>query len=318
MTRLLGVELTRLRWRRAVVLLVAACVLVPACVWAGVAWNTRPVTPEELAAAQARAEEDSRDPMIQEQLRDCVDNPRNWGIRAADAEVACEQAVTPQPEWYLSRTPLDLREQMGASGTAVVTLLAVLLMLAGTTYVGHDWNSRSMSNQLLFEPRRLRVWLAKGAVVLGLALIVAAAVLTAYWASLWLLAETREVVTPDRVIDLIQGRAGRGTLLIGGAALGAYALTMLFRNTVATVGVLFALTVATPILLSGIGFSGNERWMLHTNVAAVLADGTLYYDDSAADGTVRLSLAGGAGYLGALLLLAIVPSLWSFTTRDVP
>ena len=52
--------------------------------------------------------------------------------------------------------------------------------------------------------------------------------------------------------------------------------------------------------------------------APYMAQRALYCDDSASDGTVRLSHAGGAGYLGALLLLAIVPSLWSFTTRDVP
>ena len=61
----------------------------------------------------------------------------------------------------------DEREQ--GSGLAVVVVVSLLLVLAGTTFAGHDWNSGSMSNQLLFEPRRARVWVAKGGVVLGVA-----------------------------------------------------------------------------------------------------------------------------------------------------
>ena len=29
-----------------------------------------------------------------------------------------------------------------------------MMLLVGTTFAGHDWNTGSMSNQLLFEPRR--------------------------------------------------------------------------------------------------------------------------------------------------------------------
>ena len=39
------------------------------------------------------------------------------------------------------------------------------MLLLGTTFAGHDWNTGSMSNQLLFEPRRERVWLAKALAV---------------------------------------------------------------------------------------------------------------------------------------------------------
>jgi ABC-2 type transport system permease protein len=42
MTRLLRVELTRLRWRRAVLLLLGAVVAVPVVFGIAVAWNTQP------------------------------------------------------------------------------------------------------------------------------------------------------------------------------------------------------------------------------------------------------------------------------------
>ena len=53
-------------------------------------------------------------------------------------------------------------------------VLAILMMLAGTTFAGHDWASGSVSNQLLFEPRRPLVWAAKAAVVTALAGLFAA------------------------------------------------------------------------------------------------------------------------------------------------
>ena len=39
------------------------------------------------------------------------------------------------------------------------------MVIAGCTFVGADWASGSMTNQLLFVPRRTRVWLAKAAAV---------------------------------------------------------------------------------------------------------------------------------------------------------
>ena len=50
--RLFTVELTRLRWRRAVVILLVGCVVIPALLWAGLAWSTRPVSDAEIQQCQ--------------------------------------------------------------------------------------------------------------------------------------------------------------------------------------------------------------------------------------------------------------------------
>ena len=55
------------------------------------------------------------------------------------------------------------------------------MIIVGTTFAGADWSSGSMSNQLLFEPRRPKVWLAKGAAVLVGTLVASAVILTAFW-----------------------------------------------------------------------------------------------------------------------------------------
>ena len=61
---LLGVELTRLRWRRAIRVLLSACFLVPAMFLAVTAWNTRPVSHHELQRAQQQVIQARNDPHV--------------------------------------------------------------------------------------------------------------------------------------------------------------------------------------------------------------------------------------------------------------
>jgi len=65
------------------------------------------------------------------------------------------------------------------------------LLLAGTTFAGHDWSTGSIVNQLIFEPRRRRMWLAKAVVVFLAGLIVALVALLAFWTVLWGIASHR-------------------------------------------------------------------------------------------------------------------------------
>jgi hypothetical protein len=124
----------------------------------------------------------------------------------------------------------------------------------------------------------------------------------------------------------------RTGVLAAGTALGGYALTMLFRSTVATVGVVFALAVASGALLGIIG-EGSGRWTPPLNVLAVVQGETSYYDDSSlppecftgrgvpdggCDGTQVITAAQGGLYLGSFLALAVAGSVVSFRRRDVP
>jgi len=329
MRRLLGVELTRLRWRRAVQLLVVISIAVPIVVFAITAWNTRPVTAADLAEVQAQIDRDTAS--SKDDLRACLEHPEEQGIPAGeDPETVCKEWYTPRPEWYGLRQPLDLaNERDSGSGPVVIALLTVLLVLAGTTFAGHDWGTGSMSNQLLFEPRRGRVWWVKGLAVALVAGVLAAAVLAAYWTGLWVLASARDLDPSGHVLwqGYLQGI--RGTVLAALCAVAAYALTMLFRSTVATLGVLFGLSILAPILMALIAFPNNERWMPQTNIMAVILDGTTYYGEmvctsdangnqECGGGEHELSLEGGSAYLLGLLALAAVPSVVTFRRRDVP
>ena len=320
-------ELTRLRHRRAVALLLLACALVTVVIFAGTAWSTRPVSDAELQSAQAQVERELQQPHMQRSLERCERNPDRFGAPSA---AACAEAMGPQLEWFLSRPQLQMGEALRTSGVGVITVLMGLLMLAGTTFAGADWNSGSISNQLLFEPRRTRVWLAKAAAVLSMALVASAVLLGAFWGAMSLLAASRDISTRPEVSDLITGSSLRAVLLIGAAAVGAYAVTMLFRSTVFTLGAMFAVVVGATVVMALLGIS--EAWFPNTNLGAVVWDGSRYFVEPPqvcfsspqppqgvdCSQFARLSVWQGVRNLGVLLAAAMAASLWSFHRRDVP
>ncbi|MDN4174096.1 hypothetical protein QWY28_14130 [Nocardioides sp. SOB77] len=321
MSSLVRVELTRLRWRRAVLLLLLACLVVPALITAATLWDTRPVSAEEEAAVRAASAQE---------IERCERRPRQYGVRPARAETRCAEVVV---GWQTSRRDLSLAGERAGAGVGVTGVLVVLLMLAATTFAGHDWNSGSMSNQLLFRPRRVRVWVAKAVAVTGLAAVVATVVSTAYWLTIWAAMRARDLPVADGSLtdSLAQGLRGAG--IAAGAAFGCYALTMLLRSTVATLGVVLALGFASLFLVDALPISGE--WEPLDNAAAVLRNGSSYYVDvppscyqqpqptrpaegSTCDDSRELPGWQGATYLGAGLLLVGATSVLSFRRRDVP
>jgi hypothetical protein len=327
MIRLLGVELTRLRWRRAVVVLLAGCALVTVVIFAGTAWSTRPVSDAELRNAQAQVDRELEQPYMQRQIERCEKNPDRYGVQDTEQ---CAARVGPQLDWFVSREPLRVGEAFRTSGLGVITILMGLLMLVGTTFAGADWNSGSMSNQLLFEPRRSRIWLAKGLAVLAVAVITSAVLLGAFGGGLALLAQTRDLAVPPGVPGWIVESSARAVLLIGAAAVGAYAVTMLVRSTVFTLGAMFAVVVGATLVLALIGVS--EAWFPNKNLSAVIWNGAVYYVEPPdicyqggrppagvdCNGLEKLELVTGVRNLGVLLLATAGASLWAFGRRDVP
>lgn len=322
--RLLRVELHRYLRRRAVLLLMAACVVIPIFIGVVAVLDSRPPSDAEVAQLKETAEANR-----QEELRYCLDNPEEWGIDGADVAEACAQQLPSADEAYQDYgyyEPLDLDQQQSESGVAVASVLAILLLLAGTTFTGHDWNSGSVSNQLLFEPRRARVWAAKALVVTGGALLVSALVMTAYWSVLGLVANARHTLDDGDLLGAFQ-MGWRSAGVAAGASLLGFVLTMLFRSTVATIGILLGAAVAGSLLLAAVGVS--ERWNPAVNLLALIDNGTTFYsenacfDDDSYDDAYdaceeEVTFADAAGYLGSFLLLSGAASFVSFRRRDVP
>jgi len=319
------VELKRFRARRAIALMLLAAALLTALIAGTTLWDTRPVGASELAVARAQAARDASTPDFKRELRRCQKNPEDYLGPGTTAD-QCAEMMSPRPEGYLTRSPLALDQVKDNEGLGALLLVAGIMTIVGATFAGADWASGSMSNQLLFEPRRSRLWLAKAAALFVGTLAVAAVIMTAFWAVMFLVADARGIATGATVQESIRATVGRGVLLAGVGALGAYALTMLLRHTVGTLAVLFAYAVGGTAVIEALPVAGVGRWSVGNNVQAWLLDGYQYYDQSircaaggdSCDRQVHLSLAQGADYLGVILAVVVVASVVMFRRRDIP
>ncbi|PWN02928.1 hypothetical protein DJ010_11105 [Nocardioides silvaticus] len=334
MNRLLRVELTRVLCRRAVLVLLAAAIVVPAVIGVARVLNTREPSAEEVARAEQLIAEERDTRWAKRELASCQKDPAEYfggDVPEGDLEQACLEWIGLSLDNYLYVDRLELAEERDeGAGFAVVVVLAILMMLAGTTFAGHDWASGSVSNQLLFEPRRPLVWTAKGVVVTAVAGVFSAAVLTVYWLLLYAVVTARDAGLGDGVLlDCLQS-GWRGAGVAAAAALAGYSLTMLFRSTVAALGVLLAASVAGGIVLAVLGV--DPVWNPGLNIGAVIRDGMPYWTEGPCpnldDGVTyggdvcevekTLSLGRAVLFLGTMLVVFIAASLASFRRRDVP
>lgn len=322
--RLLLVELSRFRSRRAIALMLLAAAVLAAVMAVTTIWDTRPVSAADQAAAQAHVDADTQSKDFQRELARCHKHPRQY-VGSKDPSL-CEQNMMPQLDWYLNRETLSLDRVREDTGLAVLTIVAAFMIIVGATFAGADWSSGSMSNQVLFEPRRWKVWLAKaGALFIG-TLLASAVIVAAFWVTLYLTAESRGIQTGAGVQEQIRWMAGRGVLLAAVGALGGFALTMLVRHTVGTVAVLFAYAAGGEALTASLPIAGVGKWSLSNNVFAWLRDGQTYWDDSLlcprggmdCDKSTLLTLNHSVVYLGVTLMVVVVLSVLSFRRRDIP
>lgn len=129
----------------------------------------------------------------------------------------------------------------------VFVLLSITL---AASCLGAEFGAASLSTQLLFEPRRTKVWVTKlFAVMVGVGIVVA--IITAFLAATYAgVAATRGVTDgvdtewwTDRVLDA----ARIVVACMIGAALG-FAITAFARRTVAALGVFVGLFILEPLL----------------------------------------------------------------------
>jgi hypothetical protein len=178
--------------------------------------------------------------------------------------------------------------------------------------------------QLLFEPRRTRVWAAKAAAVTLASAVVAAITIGGFWLAMYLVAVDRGVPHGSAVTSDVGWHVLRAVLFATGAALGAFALTMLFRHSVATLALLFAYSVGGEILAFLVPVDNVGRWTLGNNVFGWLETRMEYFDptarcarNGACAGLQHISHLQGGLYLLVLLVVAVALSLWAFRRRDV-
>lgn len=323
MIHLLRVELARYRSRRIIALLLLLAALLAALVAVKSAWDTRPITTQEAATARANAEMVPESGEVEQQLTSCLANPERYlgpGFTAQD----CRDNFTGSPGNYLPRKPLDLTGTLKGNGLGVALAVAGLLVIAASTFAGSDWASGSMVTQLLFEPRRSRVWVAKALAVTVASGLVALVTIGGFWLAMYLVAVDRDVPHGSAVMSDVGWHVLRAVLFATGAALGAYALTMLFRHSVATLSLLFVYSVGGEILTFLVPVDNVGRWTLGNNVYGWLETRMEFFDPTSrcarlgdCDGLQHISHLQGGLYLLGLLVLVVALSWLLFRRRDV-
>jgi hypothetical protein len=321
--RLLLVELNRFRSRRAIALIALATVLVGVAFVAATAWNTRPLTQADRTDAAAQAALEGQRTELQQEVKACRADPAGY-LGPSGTAAECADALVPSAESYYPRDALDLRRVLDDEGIGLALLVIGLIVIAGSTFVGADWSSGSLTNQLVFDPRRVRVWLAKAAAVMVGSGAITLVVLSGFWLGLGLFAEARGVSTSSADLTHLVWHVVRAVGLGMAAGLGAFALTMIFRHTVATLALLFFYAVGGEILVNLLPFDGAGRWSVGNNAMGWLARHHDYYDPSITcsprarcSTTQVMSHLEAGSFLGVLLAISVVVSLVWFSRRDV-
>jgi len=239
-TGLLRAELHRFRARRFLqVLLLIGLVAWVVAIAIGLSHYGR-ATPENLAAARQQAAQ-----VIAEAGQgydQCVADPSRPQDQPVEATCGERPTIADlDPATFLPHPPFSLAGSSDGGIMGIGAVAALIAFVAGATWIGAEWSTRSLVALLFWEPRRLRVVATKAGV-----LVAGVAALGVLAQAAWLgMAGLLDAVAGDGAAlpagfwadELaIQGRAVLLTVLAG---LGGFALALLIRNTAAALGVGF-------------------------------------------------------------------------------
>jgi ABC-2 type transport system permease protein len=192
-------------------------------------------------------------------------------------------------------------------------ILIVLGLVIGASSVGADWQAGTMAALLTWEPRRVRIFLVRTAVVLGSVFVLAVALQCVLALELAAAAALRGT-TVGTGSPWLRGVAGAVTGIGLAAAVGAslgVALAMVGRNTAAALGVAFGYLAIVESLLRGF-IPKISPSLISTNLV-VLVDGRAGRSD-----TGSLIAVGGASItIAVYAAVSLVAALVLFRTRDV-
>jgi hypothetical protein len=302
--RLLVVETRRFLARRLVRITVGLILL--GILIAGVSafvTSHRP-SAEQLAAAESQREE---------LIASCAAG--EFGIPPGEIppgetlEQYCEEIVAPAEELVAS-APFRLAGMQDVFlGTGVVAMLVAWLL--GASFVGAEWHAGTMGTLLTWDPRRIRVIVAKALVAVVAAFVLTVVAEALLGLAVWPAAAFRG---STEGIDAAWFRETAGVVLRGGglAAMGAgigFAVASLARNTAAALGVGFGYLVVFEMILASLR-PGWSKWLLVPNIAVFMTGNPA--EAGFEWSTVRAGLLL-AGYTAALLVVA---GGW-FRARDV-
>ena len=154
--------------------------------------------------------------------------------------------------------------------------------------------------------------------------LVSLLVLSGFWLAVGVVAQARDISVPSSDVAEVVWHVARAVALSIGAGLGGFALTMIFRHTVAALALLFVYSVGGEIAVNLLPFDGAGRWSVGNNALGWLVPHHRYFDSTISckpgerctSMQVMTHLEAGA-FLGVLLVVAVAVSLVWFKRRDI-
>jgi hypothetical protein len=230
------------------------------------------------------------------------------------------------PEAFLDKAPFDLGDAGTGGALGVAALAAALAVAMGATWIGAEWSTRTIVALLFWVPRRLQVMGAKLVVLIGAAALFGVLAQAAWLATagIWEAAVGSTEPLPEDFWRALLEAQARGVLLVVLAAVLAFGLTNIVRNTGAALGIAFVYTAIVENILRALR-PHWEPWLLTSNALGLVQDGgytIIYWNDGAIgrDGNPPEYFLGPlqAGvHLGAVAVVLAAVGALLFAKRDL-
>jgi ABC-2 type transport system permease protein len=305
--RLLLSELLRARSRRLVPMLIVAGVL---AILVGLgfafAFADKP-TEAEVAQAQSRYERN---------IQQCLQQFERGGEIPPGFETPeeyCNEQMGPGMDTVQLR---DLAVIL--QGTATFVILFGLLL--GASLGGADWTNNTMTTLLTWEPRRPLVFFTRAVVVAVFVGAITAFLQVVFSAIYWVVAVTRgsTMFLPSGFWGDVAATIGRVSAMSVALGLVAYAIAMIGRSTVSSLGAMFGYLVLFEGVIAG--FRPSIQGSLLVRGASVIVsqhpifdEQSFSYETPVALMTVQRAWAVVAVYLLVLGAISVV----QYQRRDV-
>lgn len=333
---LYSAETKRLTKRRFTRLFLLGMVLILAAIAVGMFFTNQKVGPEQIASAQAEAQQEYQR-SVDQFRRDLATCEAAQGTpQASQWPPNCEGLTEPTPDqfeaqWFMPPT-FVFRESFPDMATTLLALLALVAFIVGASFVGAEWSSGGMMNLLLWRPRRLLVLSTKLA-----ALLVFFAVLTVVFSAIWtaafyLIAELRGSTAGMtsgawQSVGLMELR-GLALVLVAGAV--GFGLASLGRHTAMALGVtigvviVFQFGLGTVLNLAGVKFADAYLipvWLVAWMNKEIKLEDYNSCDFSSAGGcqpdSLTLTWPMAGGLLAGIFVVIVAASMWAMRSRDI-
>jgi ABC-2 type transport system permease protein len=316
--RLFRSELLRARSRRLVVMILVGGMIATVVAMTIAAFNSSPASQASIDRARAQSDKN-----LQACLGGADASPSPTVPPGYDSlEDYCDEETDP----HLADAGVWLHD-LPVVLLGIATFVILLAAWLGASLAGADWTNNTMATLLTWEPRRVRVLLTRAVVV---ALVIAFVLLfllvffSVVFSAVAALFGTTALSPPDLWSDVA---AVIGRVCAMGVAIGliAYAVAMIGRSTVASLGALFGYLVLFEGVIAGFRPSIQSNLLVRAVGVILSQQPILQYSETPTIGSdglfpqpevlldVQRAWAVVAVYAVGLLVLALVV----FRRRDV-